>query len=197
VPARNIEAVREEIRKAKQRFRLPEEAPVISGYEAGRDGFWLQLWFVTQGVANCVVDSASIEVNRRHRRAKTDRLEVQKLLTMLMRHVAGERKVWSVVRVPRVEEEDRRQLHRALVTTKQDRTRVIHRIKGLLASHGLVMPPNGDFQQQLASLRLWEGWLPAPDGTPPPSRPGVGARHGVGPAPCPVGSGTPRGDPDS
>jgi transposase len=166
VPARNIEAVREEIRKAKQRFGLPEEAPVISCYEAGRDGFWLHRWLVTQGVANCVVDSASIEVNRRHRRAKTDRLDVQKLLTMLLRHAAGERKVWSIVRVPSVEEEDRRQLHRALATAKQDRTRVINRIKGLLASHGLVMPPSGDFPQQLEHLRLW-------DGTPLP----VGLRH--------------------
>jgi transposase len=82
---------------------------------------------------------------------------------MLLRHVAGARKVWSVVRVPSVEEEDRRQRHRALATTKQDRTRVINRIKGLLASHGLVMPPNGDFQQQLASLRLWDG-SPLPTG---------------------------------
>jgi transposase len=166
VPARHIEAVREEIRKAKQRFGLPEEAPVISCYEAGRDGFWLHRWLVTQGVANCVVDSASIEVNRRHRRAKTDRLDVQKLLMMLLRHAAGERKVWSIVRVPSVEEEDRRQLHRALATVKQDRTRVINRIKGLLAAHGLVMPPGGDFPQQLEHLRLW-------DGTPLP----VGLRH--------------------
>ena len=143
VPARNLEAVREEIRKAKERFGLPEDAPVISCYEAGRDGFWLHRWLVTQGVANCVVDSASIEVNRRHRRAKTDRLDVQKLLTMLLRHAAGERKVWSIVRVPSVEEEDRRQLHRALATAKRDRTRVINRIKGLLAAHGLVMPPAG------------------------------------------------------
>jgi transposase len=166
VPARNIEAVREEIRKAKQRFGLPEEAPVISCYEAGRDGFWLHRWLVPQGGANCVVDSASIEVNRRHRRAKTDRLDVQKFLTMLLRHAAGERTVWSIVRVPSVEEEDRRQLHRALATAKQDRTRVINRIKGLLASHGLVMPPGGDFPQQLEHLRLW-------DGTPLP----VGLRH--------------------
>jgi transposase len=113
-----------------------------------------------------VVDSASIAVNRRHRRAKTDRLDVQQLLMMLLRHAAGERKVWSIVRVPSVEEEDRRQLHRALATVKQDRTRVINRIKGLLASHGLVMPSGGDFPQQLEHLRLW-------DGTPLP----VGLRH--------------------
>jgi transposase len=77
---------------------LPEEAQVISCYDAGRDGFWLHRWLGTQGVANFVVDSASIEVNRRRHRAKTDRLDVQKLLTMLLRHVAGERKVWSLVR---------------------------------------------------------------------------------------------------
>jgi transposase len=118
---------------------------------------------VTQGVANCVVDSSSIEVNRRHRRAKTDRLDVQKLLTMLLRHVAGERKVWRIVRVPSVEEEDRRQLHRALTTAKRDRTRVINRIKGLLASHGLGMPPGRDFPQQLEHLRLWDG-TPLPAG---------------------------------
>jgi transposase len=163
VPARHIEAVREEIRKAKERFGLPADAPVISCYEAGRDGFWLHRWLVTHGVANCVVDSSSIEVNRRHRRAKTDRLDVQKLLTMLLRHVAGERKVWRIVRVPSVEEEDRRQLHRALTTAKRDRTRVINRIKGLLASHGLVMPPGRDFPQQLEHLRLWDG-TPLPAG---------------------------------
>jgi transposase len=163
VPARHLEAVREEIRKAKERFGLPADAPVISCYEAGRDGFWLHRWLVTQGVANCVVDSSSIEVNRRHRRAKTDRLDVQKLLTMLLRHVAGERKVWRIVRVPSVEEEDRRQLHRGLTTAKRDRTRVINRIKGLLASHGLVMPPGGDFSQQLEHLRLWDG-TPLPAG---------------------------------
>jgi transposase len=118
---------------------------------------------VTQGVANCVVDSSSIEVNRRHRRAKTDRLDVQKLLTMLLRHVAGERKVWRIVRVPSVEEEDRRQLHRALTTAKRDRTRVINRIKGLLASHGLGMPPGRDFPEQLEHLRLWDG-APLPAG---------------------------------
>jgi len=86
---------------------------------------------VAHGVQNPVIDSASIEVNRRQRRAKTDRLDVRKLLTMLLRHLAGEPKVWSVVRVPSVEEEDRRQLHRDMLTTKQDRTRIVNRIKGL------------------------------------------------------------------
>jgi transposase len=67
------------------------------------------------------------------------------LLTMLLRHVTGEKRVWSIVHVPSVEEEDRRQLQRALAATKRDRTRVINRMKGLLASQGLVMPQRGDF----------------------------------------------------
>lgn len=169
VPARDLAAVQQEITRAKQRFGLPEDVQVFSCYEAGRDGFWLPRWLVAQGVKNFVVDSSSIEVNRRRRRAKTDRLDVHKLLTMLLRHVAGERRVWSVVRVPSVEEEDRRQLHRALTTAKQDRTRVINRIKGLLAVHGLGMPASGDFPQQLEALRLW-------DGSPLPA----GLRHRLG-----------------
>jgi transposase len=74
----------------------------VSGYEAGRDGFWLHRCRVASGVENRVVDSASIEVKRRPRRAKTDRLEVHKLLTMRLRHVAGEERVWSIVRGPSV-----------------------------------------------------------------------------------------------
>jgi transposase len=110
-----------------------------------------------------VVDSSSIAVHRRHRRAKTDRLDVQKWLTMLLRHAAGERQVWRIVRVPRGAEADRRQRPRAVTTAKRDRTRVINRLQGLLASHGLVRPHGGDFPQQLESLRLWDG-TPLPAG---------------------------------
>jgi transposase len=131
IPAGDVERLQQEIARAKQRFGLPEDAHVVSCYEAGRDGFWLHRYLVAQSIMNHVIDSASIEVNRRQRRAKTDRLDVHKLLTMLLRHLAGEKKVWSVVRVPSVEEEDRRQLHRELLTAKQDCTRVINRIKGL------------------------------------------------------------------
>jgi transposase len=163
VPARDIAAVREEIVRAKQRFGVPEAARVVSCYEAGRDGFWLHRALVAQGVANVGVESSSLEVKRHDRRAKTDRLDVYKRLTMLMRHAAGERKVWSVVHVPSVDEEDRRQLHRELLTAKRDRTRVINRIKGLLASQGLTLPRHGDVLQQLEHLRLWDG-SPVPPG---------------------------------
>jgi transposase len=129
----------------------------VSCYEAGRDGFWRHRYLVAHNVQNHVIDSASIAVNRRQRRAKTDRLDVRKLLTMLLRHIAGERKVWSVVRVPSIEEEDRRQLHRELLTAKQDRTRVINRIKGLLAGHGGQLALQGDVDAQLEQVHQWDG----------------------------------------
>jgi transposase len=163
MPAGAIQVLHEEIARAKQRFGLPPDTRVVSCYAAGRDGLWLHRWLEAQGVANCVVDSSRIEVKRRPRRAKTDRLDVHKLLTMRLRHVAGEQRVWSIIRVPSVEEEDRRQLHRALATAKRDRTRVINRLTGRLASQGLGMPHSRDFQQQLESLRLWDG-SPLPAG---------------------------------
>ena len=86
---------------AKTRCGLPPDAPVRSCYEAGRDGFWIHRALGARGVDNIVVDAASIEVNRRRRRAKTDRLDAMKLVTQLVRHHRGER-VWSVVRLPQV-----------------------------------------------------------------------------------------------
>jgi transposase len=157
IPAGALETLQKEITRAKQRFGLPEDACVVSCYEAGRDGFWLHRYLAAHGVTNHVIDSASIEVNRRQRRAKTDRLDVHKLLTMLLRHMAGERKVWSVVRVPSVEEEDRRQLHRELTTAKCDRTRLSNRIKGLLAGHGGQLVLQGDVDAQRDQLHQWDG----------------------------------------
>jgi transposase len=157
IPAGDIARLQQEITQAKQRFGLPEDAHVMSCYEAGRDGFWLHRSLVAHQVENLVIDSASIEVNRRQRRAKTDRLDVRKLLTMLLRHRAGEKKVWSVVRIPSVDEEDRRQLHREMLTAKQDRTRVINRIKGLLAGHGVQLALEGDVDTQLDQAHQWDG----------------------------------------
>jgi transposase len=77
---------------------------VVSGYEAGREGFWRHRFRVVHGIQNYVVDSASLEGNRRQRRAKTDRLDVHTLQTILLQYLAGEKKVWRVVLVPSVEE---------------------------------------------------------------------------------------------
>ena len=132
IDAGDLLALQQEIEVAKRRFHLPEDIPVKSCYEAGRDGFWLHRYLVEAKVENLVVDSSSIKVNRRAKRAKTDRIDVEKLLNMLIRYYNGEQKVWSVVHVPSVEAEDKRHLHRQLSTHKVDRTRHIGRIKGLL-----------------------------------------------------------------
>ena len=147
----------EAIRKAKEKFDLSSEAKVVSCYEAGRDGFWLHRYLVTLGVDNQVVDSSSIETNRRKRRAKTDHIDGVKLLTMLMRYWGGERGLWSVVRVPSVEDEEGRRLHRELASLNKERTRHRNRIRGLLVAQGLRLEPKGDFLQRLEALTLWDG----------------------------------------
>jgi len=128
---------------------------VLSCYEAGRDGFWLHRYLYAYGIANLIVDSASIEVNRRARRTKTDRLDVGKLLTMLIRYHLGERQVWRVVNIPDTGVEDSRQLHRELASLKRDRTRHINRIKGSLAGQGVSIVVNQDFPDQLSKIRMW------------------------------------------
>lgn len=157
VRAGDLRGLMEEIRKSKERFDLSANTPVMSCYEAGREGFWVHRYLIAQGVNNQVVDSASLEVNRRKRRAKTDRIDVGKLLTMLVRAAQGERKVWSVVNPPSAEEEDQRQLHRDLMALKRERTHHINRIKGLLASQGVKMEIKADFLAKLEVVRLWDG----------------------------------------
>ena len=76
IPAGAVGLIEKEIVQAKMRLGLSLDAGVISCYEAGRDGFWLHRYLVAHGITNHVVDSASIEVNRRARRAKTDRLDL-------------------------------------------------------------------------------------------------------------------------
>ena len=108
INARDLEACRQEIQKAKRRYGLDESAATRSCYEAGREGFFLHRALEQGGIENMVVDASSIEVNRRQRRAKTDRMDVEKLVRQLVRYWRGEHDVWSVVRVPRPEAEDSR-----------------------------------------------------------------------------------------
>jgi transposase len=157
IGARDRVAVLREIGRAKQRFGLSADTPVKSCYEAGREGFWLHRWLVSEGVENYVVDASSIEVNRRLRRAKTDRMDATRLLRLLVRFLGGEQRVWSVVRVPSVVEEDRRHLHRELLTMKRDRTRLANRVQGLLANQGLRVDWRKPLQKQLDALRSWDG----------------------------------------
>jgi transposase len=159
IAARVLERLHEEIEKAKLKFNLQGDIRIISCYEAGRDAFWLHRHLLSCGIGNVVVDSSSIEVNRRKRRTKTDRIDARKLLQMLMRYHGGERKLWSVVNVPSVEAEDGRQLNRDLEALNKERTMHRSRIRGLLIQQGLeVRNPSGKrFLEELASLCTWDG----------------------------------------
>ena len=163
IQARDLQALQWEVQEAHHRFRLPDTVTTMSCYEAGRDGFWLHRYLHAQGIANLVVDSASIEVSRRSKRAKTDKLDVDKLLEMLIRYHSGERKLWRVVHVPSLEVEDQRQLHRELATLKAERTQHINRIKGLLIGQGVSIPVATDLLERLDSVHLWDGSA-LPDG---------------------------------
>ena len=136
VDAGDTAAVLDCVAKARTRCGVSAEARVHSCYEAGRDGWWLHRWLIAQGIDNIVVDSASIEVNRRARRAKTDRLDGDKLLAMLLRHHAGER-VWSVLHEPTPADEDARRAHRELERLMHERTAHANRIGSLLVLHNL------------------------------------------------------------
>lgn len=164
VDAGDRATVLDKIAKAKARFGLDPDVAVVSCYEAGRDGFWIHRWLESEGIDNHVVDSSSIEVSRRARRAKTDGLDAGKLLAMLIRYLRGEKTVWSVVRVPSVEEEDARRPHRELERLKKERTQHTNRIRALLALHGIRPATVGGrgWQTFLDSVRLWDG-APLPE----------------------------------
>jgi transposase len=142
--------------EGRRRFGLPKDAPVVSCYEAGRDGFWIHRALVARGVENRIVDSASIEVNRRARRRKTDRIDAVKLVMMLMRAAEGERHVWSEVRVPTASDEAARVVSRERTQLVQERTRLINQMRGWLATWGCTLPsrrPEGWW----TTVRDWAG----------------------------------------
>lgn len=161
VPGGDLRAVERMLAQGRQRFALPAHARVVSCYEAGRDGFWVHRALTQRGLANRVVDSASIEVSRRQRRAKTDRLDARKLVTMLVRVCGGEARVWSEVRVPTVTAEAARQVSRERTALTQEQTRLTNQMRGWLATWGCAFPgqrPRGWW----TTVRDWAGTaLPA------------------------------------
>jgi transposase len=136
----DLRGVERALEQGRRRFRLSPSAPVVSCYEAGRDGFWIHRALTQLGIRNRVVDSASIEVSRRARRAKTDRLDALKLVRMLVRVCYGERKVWSEVRVPTVAAEAARQVSRERTALGKEQTRLINQLRGWLATWGTRLP---------------------------------------------------------
>jgi transposase len=157
ISAGDTGALGQEIVAAKRRFGLAIDAPVRSCYEAGRDGFWVHRWLIAAGIANVVVESSSIEVNRRARRAKTDRQDACKLLALLQRSAGGEPRVWSVVHVPTPEAEAQRQLTREISTVGEDRTRARNRIHAVLATQGIRLALTPRFLEVVAEAQTGDG----------------------------------------
>lgn len=153
----DIEDLQEQIRRTKEKWGLEAGVPVVSCYEAGRDGFWIHRQLEQLGICNRVVDAGSIEVSRRARRAKTDRLDAQALLEKLIRYEEGERRVWRVVKVPPKEWEDLRQLHRERGQLLGERTRHRNRLTSKLVGQGIRIPVDRDFVQRLEEVRLFDG----------------------------------------
>ena len=157
VTARQQERGLDEIAQATRRVGLPATAPVVSCDETGREGFWLHRFLQGHGSTNHGVDSSSMEVNRRRRRAQSAGLDVRKLRSMLRRDEQGERHVWQVVKVPSVEAEEQRHLHRDLATLKQERARTTTRIQGLLSRQGLRVTSLTKWPAPLEAWRRWAG----------------------------------------
>src|ERR1700730_11489837 len=141
IDAGDLEALGREVQLAKEKLGMSASSEVVSCYEAGRDGFWIDRALIARGVTNHIVESASIEVNRRQRRAKTDAIDVEALLRLLVRFHRGDHNVWRTVRVPSEEDEDVRRLHRERERLQKEVTQLRNRTFGLLATEGLRCEP--------------------------------------------------------
>ncbi len=132
---------------------------VVSGHEAGRDGFWLPRLLRGAGIENQVIDPASLLVDRRARRVKTDRLDAAALSRALMAWCRGEPRVCAMVRVPSVEEEDVRRTTREWANLLKERVRHVNRVKGLLATQGIYdfQPLRPDRLERLEGLVTGDG----------------------------------------
>jgi len=139
--------------------RTGKPVRIVSCYEAGFDGHWLHRWLTDQGVINHEIDPASIQVNRRARRAKTDRIDLEQLMRALLAFLRGEPRVCSVVHVPAAEDEDRKHHNRERQRMLKERTAHTNRIKGLLHAQGIrdAMPLKPGFLDKLAELRTGDG----------------------------------------
>jgi transposase len=158
VEARALERVVEEIALAKHKLGLDATARVVACYEAGRDGHWICRWLQTLGVEVRVMDSSSIERAQGRKHVKTDGLDVARLLDLLMRYCQGFRRSFRVVRVPDEAAEAGLRLHREDAYLVKSRGRVANRIRGLLATQGLVEVSLGrGFKRWLDSVQRWNG----------------------------------------
>jgi len=156
--ARLAEAVRL-IEATKKRWKLGGASRVVVSYEAGQDGFWISRALTTLGYEALIVDPASIPVERRARRAKTDRLDVIKLVTSLRAWLRGERDRMHVIRVPACATEAQRHLVRDRGELQKETQQHRDRMRKLLRTLGCWESVEGDFAQRLAQgeVRCYDG----------------------------------------
>ena len=159
IEARDRQRCLEEVALAKVKLKLPADAPVVCCFEAGRDGHWIHRWLESEGFEVLEIDSSSIETARGRKHVKTDRIDVEKLLDLLIRyHCFGLRQAFRVVRVPGVAAEAGQRLHREDEYLLRQRTRISNRIKGLLVAQGLdKVSLRGGFARYLDRVALWNG----------------------------------------
>lgn len=142
----------------KTERRIGQRVPIVVIQEAGLDGFWIHRTLEREGIESHVVDAASIATSRRSRRAKTDRIDGEALVRTLLAYKRGEPRVCAMVRVPTVEDEDRRHLSRERKTLTAERVAHVNRIKGLLFTHGIEYEPaHRNRRARLEELRTRDG----------------------------------------
>src|SRR5712671_6564811 len=149
--------------RSRASAKLAGEANVACCFEAGRDGFWLHRLLTAHGVAAYVLEPTSILVSRRARRAKTDRLDAEGMLRVLVAWLGGDRQVCSMVRVPTPEEEDAKRPHREREHLVQEKLRIENRIQALLFTQGIRGRPSlRSWERDLAELRTGDGRMLPP-----------------------------------
>ena len=153
INAGDWQALLDEITQAKEKLYCQADCQIISCYEAGRDGFWIHRALVAAGISNYVIDSASIEVSRRKRHVKTDKVDVLAMLRLLIRFNTGERDALKAIRVPSVKEEDERRLHRERLRLIKERGAHSARIKSLLVCHGIRLEKMSDLSTGLSQMK--------------------------------------------
>jgi transposase len=144
--------------RSRASAKLGSPVEVACCFEAGRDGFWLHRLLTAHGVAAYVLEPTSILVNRRARRAKTDRLDAEGMLRVLATWLGGDRQVCSMVRVPTPDEEDAKRPHREREHLVQDKLRIENRIEALLFTQGIRGRPSlRSWERDVAALRTGDG----------------------------------------
>jgi transposase len=158
IGARDRVRLIEEVQLAKQKLGLEPDTAVVVCFEAGRDGHWIYRWLSAEGFKVLEIDSSSIETARGRKHVKTDRIDVEKLLDLLMRYCLGFRKAFRIVRVPSEEAEAGQRLHREDEWLIRQRGRVSNRLKGLLVTQGITeVPLKRGFKDWLEEAQTWNG----------------------------------------